>query len=293
MIDAKVEIKHSSIPKKTIQKEKKKLFQEKLSIFEKTKKELLQNYEKQKKNLDSTINYIKQNVLKREEEKTPFEVFHKKMVSGPLKGFTLCTDVEFIFNDIQKRHSGYNNFGIFYNNEGRAMQIYEFTSCGYSYMCQGSSESRFTDPKKNGFHVGIRDLHFYNEDDFNAIINNCDIEDRDFDYESELKLLIISICEYGFMYLPKKTLSGKSQYKGDKVVNEDEEEEKEEKKSSNNKQKTNNNNTDEENSKEKDLLTISNNTIETQVSNKILFDKKKTLNESQIVDTKTLNFTKE
>lgn len=109
--------------------------------------------------------------------------------------------------------------------------------------------------------IGIKDLHFYNSDDFNAIINNCDIEDSNFDYESELKLLIISICEYGFMYLPKKTLSGKSQYNGNKVVNEDEE---------------------EENSKEKDHSTISNDT-----------DEKKTLNESQIVDTKALNFTKE
>ena len=109
--------------------------------------------------------------------------------------------------------------------------------------------------------IGIKDLHFYNSDDFNAIINNCDIEDSNFDYESELKLLIISICEYGFMYLPKKTLSGKSQYNGNKVVNEDEE---------------------EENSKEKDHSKISNDT-----------DEKKTLNESQIVDTKALNFTKE
>lgn len=154
MTDEKVEIKHSSIPKKTIQKERKKLFQEKLSIFEKTKKELLKNYEKQKKNLESTINHIRNDVLKREEEKNPFEVFHKKMVSGPLKGFTLCTDVEFIFDDIRRSHRGHNNFGIFYNEEGRAIEVYEFTSCGYSYMCQGSSESRFVDPKKNGFHIG-------------------------------------------------------------------------------------------------------------------------------------------
>lgn len=88
---------------------------------------------KHKDTLEKTqfiVEEIKKIIETSEPENQINEFIHKEFDEEPLKGLTLCNDPDKIINDIEKSHKFYNNYGYFFNKEGKRIKLYLQTNFG-------------------------------------------------------------------------------------------------------------------------------------------------------------------
>lgn len=190
----------------TISKKRQQILDRVIEIESKTISRQEQEIKRRKKDLQEL-----KNISFPINEKVIQEFTGYKIENNLLKDLYLTNNCELIHVDIETAHDSHNDFGYFYNEQGKCIDLFLGTNAGLYWHLQGSDKCRYADSEGKILKTPFEKASYKDFDVFGPF-HRYDENDSIQGADISLDDWIVSIVAKGYFYLLKKTPTGERQY---------------------------------------------------------------------------------